>query len=53
MMLRTDEGVPLDLLDKAGVARLLEHGLAELRGECLVLTLAGSPLVDPIAAELV
>ncbi|WP_367873252.1 radical SAM family heme chaperone HemW [Luteolibacter sp. Populi] len=53
LMLRTDEGVPLDLLDQAGVSRLLEHGLAEQRGERLVLTLAGSPLVDPIAAELV
>lgn len=52
LMLRTDEGVPLSLVDRAGVERLLDHGLAELRGERLVLTLAGSPLVDPIAAEL-
>ncbi|WP_035601866.1 radical SAM family heme chaperone HemW [Haloferula sp. BvORR071] len=53
LMLRTDEGVPVSLLDKAGIPRLLEHGLAEIKGEHLVLTLAGSPLVDPIAAELV
>lgn len=53
LMLRTDEGVPLDLVDATAVARLLEHGLAEKKGERLVLTLAGSPLVDPIAAELV
>jgi oxygen-independent coproporphyrinogen III oxidase len=53
LMLRTDEGVPLALVDGAGVSRLLEHGLAEVREERLVLTLAGSPLVDPIAAELV
>ena len=53
LLLRTDEGVPLSLVDAAAVDRLLEHGLAEKRGEMLVLTLAGSPLVDPIAAELV
>jgi len=53
LMLRTDEGVPLSLVDLDGVARLEEHGLAEIRGDKLVLTLAGSPLVDPIAAELV
>ena len=53
LMLRTDEGVPLTLVDERGIARLQEHGLAEVRGERLVLTLAGSPLVDPIAAELV
>jgi oxygen-independent coproporphyrinogen-3 oxidase len=52
LMLRTDEGVPLSLVDRSGVARLLAHGLAVVRGERLVLTLAGSPLVDPIAAEL-
>jgi oxygen-independent coproporphyrinogen-3 oxidase len=53
LMLRTDEGVPLSLVDPSGVERLREHGLAEIHGERLVLTLAGSPLVDPIAAELV
>lgn len=52
LMLRTDEGVPLSLVDPSGVERLQEHGLAEIHGERLVLTLAGSPLVDPIAAEL-
>jgi oxygen-independent coproporphyrinogen-3 oxidase len=52
LMLRTDEGVPLSLVGGAAVARLLEHGLAEVRGEALVLTREGSPLVDPIAAEL-
>jgi oxygen-independent coproporphyrinogen-3 oxidase len=53
LMLRTDEGVPLRLVDRSGVDRLLEHGLVKVRGERLVLTLSGSPLVDPIAAELV
>ena len=52
LMLRTDEGVPLALLDPAAIARLQELGLAEIRGENLALTLAGSALVDPIAAEL-
>jgi oxygen-independent coproporphyrinogen-3 oxidase len=52
LMLRTDEGLPLALVDPAAVPRLLEHGLAEIRDGNLVLTLAGSPLVDPIAAEL-
>ena len=52
LMLRTDEGLPLALVDRAAVDRLLELGLAEVRGENLALTLAGSPLVDPIAAEL-
>lgn len=53
LMLRTDEGLPLSLIDDpAAVARLQEHGLAEIHGDRLVLTLSGSPLVDPIAAEL-
>jgi oxygen-independent coproporphyrinogen-3 oxidase len=52
LMLRTDEGVPLDLLDPAAIARLQELGLAETRGENFALTLAGSALVDPIAADL-
>ena len=51
-MLRTVEGVPLTLVDKAAVARLLDQGLAEVRDDSLVLTRVGSPLVDPIAAEL-
>ena len=52
LMLRTDEGVPLSLLDPSTITRLEELGLAETRGENLSLTLAGSALVDPIAAEL-
>lgn len=52
LMLRTDDGVPLDLADPAAVPRLVDEGLAEIRGERLVLTRAGAPLVDPIAAEL-
>ncbi|TAE78396.1 MAG: radical SAM family heme chaperone HemW [Verrucomicrobia bacterium] len=52
LMLRTDEGIPLSLADPAAIQGLLDHHLAEIRGENLVLTLAGSPLVDPIAAEL-
>jgi oxygen-independent coproporphyrinogen-3 oxidase len=52
LMLRTDEGVPLSLADGPAAARLLELGLAEIRGDALVLTREGAPLVDPIAAEL-
>jgi oxygen-independent coproporphyrinogen-3 oxidase len=52
LMLRTVEGVPLELVDRPAMARLLEQGLAAVRGESLVLTREGSPLVDPIAAEL-
>ncbi|MCW1921335.1 radical SAM family heme chaperone HemW [Luteolibacter arcticus] len=52
LMLRTEEGVPLSLVDRAIVPRLLEEGLAEMHGDSLVLTREGSPLVDPIAAEL-
>jgi oxygen-independent coproporphyrinogen-3 oxidase len=52
LMLRTVEGVPLALLDNGAVTRLLEQGLAVMRGDSLVLTREGSPLVDPIAAEL-
>jgi len=53
LMLRTEEGVPLVLVDGIAVPRLLEQGLAQVRGDSLVLTREGSPLVDPIAAELV
>lgn len=52
LMLRTDEGIPLSLIGEQPPATLLEHGLAEIRGDRLVLTRAGIPLVDPIAAEL-
>jgi oxygen-independent coproporphyrinogen-3 oxidase len=52
LMLRTGEGVPLPLLDATTCERLVDHGLAEIRAGALVLTRAGSPLVDPIAAEL-
>jgi oxygen-independent coproporphyrinogen-3 oxidase len=52
LMLRTDEGIPLDLLEGPPPATLLDHGLAEIHGDRLILTRAGIPLVDPIAAEL-
>ncbi len=52
LMLRTDEGVPLPLVESPALERLRELGLAEIRGGNVVLTTAGSPLVDPIAAEL-
>jgi len=51
-MLRTEEGIPLSLLEGPPPPGLLEHGLAEIAGDRLVLTRTGSPLVDPIAAEL-
>lgn len=52
LMLRTEEGLPRALVDDAAVDHLIELGLAEVRGGNVVLTLAGSPLVDPIAGEL-
>jgi oxygen-independent coproporphyrinogen-3 oxidase len=53
LMLRTDEGIPLSLLlEGQQPTHLLEHRLAEIRGDRLILTRAGIPLVDPIAAEL-
>ncbi|MDB6079496.1 MAG: radical sam alpha/beta horseshoe [Akkermansiaceae bacterium] len=52
LMLRTDEGIPLALLEGPPPATLLDHGLAEIHGDRLILTRAGIPLVDPIAAEL-
>ncbi|WP_226895449.1 radical SAM family heme chaperone HemW [Luteolibacter marinus] len=52
LMLRTDEGVPLSLVQLPDATRLVDLGLAEIRGERLALTVAGSALVDPIAAEL-
>lgn len=52
LMLRTSDGVPLDLTDLRAAARIIDLGLAEVRGDRLVLTRRGTPLVDPIAAEL-
>ncbi|MGB6219743.1 radical SAM family heme chaperone HemW [Haloferula sp.] len=52
LLLRTEEGVPLDLLNKADLPRLIDSGLAEIRQDRFALTRQGAPLVDPIAAEL-
>lgn len=53
LMLRTDEGIPLGWAPEEKVALLVEHGLARVEEERLVLTLEGSALVDAIAGELV
>ncbi len=56
LLLRTDMGIPLDLLDAAGRTRagvLVEEGLAEFPDSAtLRLCGRGRSLVDPIAAEL-
>ncbi len=54
--LRTSEGIPLALLDAAGLARvqwLVSEGLARTTGDRLLLVHHGRALVDPIAAELI
>ena len=56
MGLRTVDGIPLDLLDLAGKKRaieLQELDLLSIENSHIRLTLKGSALVDPIAAELV
>lgn len=56
MGLRTMDGIPLDLLDFAGKKRasdLQELDLLIIENSHIRLTLKGSSLVDPIAAELV
>lgn len=56
LLLRTDSGIPLDLLDAAGrtrAAQLVEEGLAEFPDPgTLRLCSRGRALVDPIAAEI-
>jgi len=56
LLLRTDLGIPLDLLDAAGrkrAAQLAEEGLAEFPdSSTLRLSGRGRALVDPIAVEL-
>ncbi|MFC7336267.1 radical SAM family heme chaperone HemW [Haloferula chungangensis] len=52
LLLRTEEGVPLSLLNEAELPRLIEAGLAVVKADRLALTRHGSALVDPIAAEL-
>lgn len=56
LLLRTDAGIPLELLDPAGrerASQLAEEGLAEFPdGFTLRLCGRGRALVDPIAAEL-
>lgn len=54
--LRTREGIPIGLLDPAGMAKaatLRGHGLLEMQGANLRLTRRGAALVDAIAGELV
>ena len=56
MGLRTVDGIPLDLLDLAGKKRaieLQELDLLSIENSHIRLTLKGSALVDPVAAELV
>ncbi|MBB5350717.1 oxygen-independent coproporphyrinogen-3 oxidase [Haloferula luteola] len=52
LLLRTTEGVPLHLIAPSDPSTLIEHGLAEIHEDRLVLTRAGSALVDPIATQL-
>jgi len=52
LLLRTTEGVPLDLLDSSLLPRLIESGLGKTHNGNFSLTRQGSALVDPIAAEL-
>lgn len=52
LLLRTSGGVPLGLLAGADPAPLVDEGLARIEQDRLVLTTAGSALVDPIAAQL-
>jgi oxygen-independent coproporphyrinogen-3 oxidase len=55
MGLRTREGISRNLLDEAGVTRmrvLIDEGLAEERGERMILTKKGASLVDGIAGEI-
>ncbi|MEP4079352.1 radical SAM family heme chaperone HemW [Haloferula sp.] len=52
LLLRTAEGVPLELLEESDLPRLIESGLGLIQRDCFVLTRKGSALVDPIAAEL-
>ena len=52
LLLRTSEGAPLDLADRAALEPLVGNELVTIRDERIVLTRAGSALVDPIAASL-
>jgi len=54
--LRTSQGIPLSLLEAAGLERaamFIESGLASVRDDRLNLAGKGRALVDPIAAELI
>lgn len=52
LLLRTAEGVPMEIVAPADPAPLVEQGLARVAGGRLMLTGAGAALVDPIAAQL-
>lgn len=52
LLLRTRDGVPLELVDPDRVEALIDEGLAERRDRHLALTRRGAALVDPIAAHL-
>lgn len=54
--LRTDEGIPMGLLDAMAVQRVPQleaEGFARVEGGRLILMQRGRALVDPIAAELI
>jgi coproporphyrinogen III oxidase-like Fe-S oxidoreductase len=54
--LRTNEGIPLSLLDGGALERaagLAAEGLAQLTADRLLLVHHGRALVDPIAADLI
>jgi oxygen-independent coproporphyrinogen-3 oxidase len=53
--LRTDEGLPLERIaesQRREMRTLCEEGLAEVKGDALVLTRAGKALCDRIAEML-
>lgn len=52
LLLRTTEGAPLQLADRAALDPLVDNRLVTIEGGRIVLTRAGSALVDPIAASL-
>lgn len=52
LLLRTEAGVPLDIIAPGDPRPLVEEGLARIHEDRLVLTKEGAALVDPIAAQL-
>lgn len=56
LRVRLADGLPVDLIDGSGVAKLhglVDDGLAQLIGDRVVLTLRGRLLADAIASDLI